>query len=962
MSDQNTIFIRKRVKVPGYRVFLAWMLLVCLPIIGTFLGLEYFLKEYSFFAESGRLTEAFNTLESFKSAQVIENFLTARLPALAAICPQPADASDPQRLDQAISSVIGGKTILSLYFDQTRQKTISSNFRPADLAGVVYPPAALLKKQLPSLWIARQPVITGKKQFQTENEARRRNALSIQQLFKTITPATLSSERVTKNFSAQFGGDLYFIYVEFASATPEIAGCLSVFRGKDLSDNFLHSHLYRDFPQCRIVRRPMNIVKYETQPQIEFSGIRRLHDRIILTAPAEQRYIRHILHRGGVSLVNNSDHNMLFNQYHLPYTTMQHQFAGALPWFRLGATLILGLSGLYCLHFILFGANLNTSFKRRILAMTMASAFFPFAFFAASFYLHQQYDDFLRRINLLQHINTRLTTINSELDHYLSWIEGTLSIYFQQINSGNYTDDQLVLRVFEEIGRVMPVTRLAMQRLTGSVVREFEERSSSDEANDSSEAIQKFFPLKSLQVLREEPPLERTRQDQLQLPGAMLKIAIIGTSLISQGSFFSIEHSELPMWLANTRVVDENDPKRTVQCLLFSRVEPAPLIKTYLSQCRLAATNFEEKNAGYLIRYAFFPIKRTGMPYVWNGSGHTRLGQIQKAASRIRSETSITTGSDGEEEIVINRLNHGMPHNAVAIATPLRVSAAFSNTFIGVAGSLIYIFLVWFLVNRLLDIFFVQPIMAMARCAEQIARGSDSWSLKLKTGDELEDLNHSFAGLVTGLQQRNMLKDYVSDDAFSDIETSGTRNLAPGGEYCEATILFAAIRDYKVLTSEATPAKTVELLNQYISLGDQIVKRHAGSIDKILNQTLMLVFRESPAEIGAHALRAAQTALELAEAARKYLGTGIYAGISSGTVISGKIGSYQGKLDFTVIGNPVNLAARLKSEAADSNTGIIISGTTMRLLKGKGRVNFLRRCSLKGKAREYNIYELCDLR
>ena len=140
------------------------------------------------------------------------------------------------------------------------------------------------------------------------------------------------------------------------------------------------------------------------------------------------------------------------------------------------------------------------------------------------------------------------------------------------------------------------------------------------------------------------------------------------------------------------------------------------------------------------------------------------------------------------------------------------------------------------------------------------------------------------------------------------------------------------------------------------------MRKHGGSIDKILNQTLMLVFRESPAEIGTHALKAAQTVLELAEATKKQLGTGVYAGISSGTVISGKIGSYQGKLDFTVIGNPVNLAARLKSEAADSNTGIIISGATMRLLKGKGRVNFLRRSSLKGKAREYNIYELCDLR
>ncbi|HPT48480.1 MAG TPA: adenylate/guanylate cyclase domain-containing protein, partial [Candidatus Rifleibacterium sp.] len=227
---------------------------------------------------------------------------------------------------------------------------------------------------------------------------------------------------------------------------------------------------------------------------------------------------------------------------------------------------------------------------------------------------------------------------------------------------------------------------------------------------------------------------------------------------------------------------------------------------------------------------------------------------------------------------------------------------------------------------------------------------------------KLERLNRSFAGLVKGLQQRNMLKDYVSSDAFSDISSSAGPSLSPGGEYCEATILFAAIKDYHRLAAASSPQQTVELLNRFISMGDRIVKEQGGSLDKIINHTLMLVFREIPDEAESHALRAARTALRLAEVAQSELTTGIYAGIASGTVISGKIGSYKGKLDFTVIGNPVNLAARLKTEAATSNSGLIVSGSTMRLLKGRGKVNFLRRCSLKGKAREYNIYELYDLR
>ncbi|HQB84104.1 MAG TPA: adenylate/guanylate cyclase domain-containing protein, partial [Candidatus Rifleibacterium sp.] len=413
-----------------------------------------------------------------------------------------------------------------------------------------------------------------------------------------------------------------------------------------------------------------------------------------------------------------------------------------------------------------------------------------------------------------------------------------------------------------------------------------------------------------------------------ELPGAVLKVSLIGDSLVANGSFFNIDQSGFPVWLSNTRVTDENLAERPALGLIFSRCEPAPILRAYLKQSAFASEGFSEMFGGYLIRYAFMPIETTGLPFIWRGSGHIHLPQILAAADSQKSETKIIKSRQGDEEILTNRLNQGMPHNAIVLATPMRATTAFSNAFLAAAGSIIYLLTVFYLVNRLLDLFFVRPVMAMAGCAEQIARGSTTWSLQLNTGDELSSLNLSFSRLVTGLQQRNMLKDYLSDDAFSEIADTGTEKLAPGGEYREATIIFAAISDYQKLTAGCSAAESIKILNQYIGIGDQIVRKHGGSIDKILNQTLMLVFRESPAEIGTHALKAAQTVLELAEATKKQLGTGVYAGISSGTVISGKIGSYQGKLDFTVIGNPVNLAARLKSEAADSNTGIIISGAT----------------------------------
>jgi class 3 adenylate cyclase len=322
------------------------------------------------------------------------------------------------------------------------------------------------------------------------------------------------------------------------------------------------------------------------------------------------------------------------------------------------------------------------------------------------------------------------------------------------------------------------------------------------------------------------------------------------------------------------------------------------------------------------------------------------------------SETLTETDQEGNTSHLVSRYNHNIPHVAVAMVTSNLRSGSYLPA---VSGLLLYLCLVFYLVSQLLERFFVAPVLMLARSAEQIARGNDVWDLALPTGDEFEELNKSFSELVVGLQQRNMLRDYVSEDAISQIELAGTKDMAPGGEYIEATIIFAAIKNYSGLTADLTPEQTVDLINRFITSGDNLVKKHGGTIDKIIDNTLMLVFRDNETRSDSHALRAVRTALELASEMRQQ-NLDIYAGIASGTVISGRIGSYSGKLDFTVIGDQVNLAARLKNEAVDSASGLIISGSTMRQLKGAGRVNFLRRCSLKGKSREYNIYELYELR
>ena len=289
MSSQESYLINQKVKVPGARIFLAWLLLVLLPVAGSFWCLDYFLAEYSVFAESEQLVEAFNQLESYKSAQVVENFLSNRLQSLAQIKPASGENAAISDMNRQISQLIGGRCIMTIFFDRDRKRLIADYHRPEDLAGVVLPPASLLKRQLPLLDSRKQTPIKNLEQFHFQSDQKRRNALSLQQLFKTITPVTLQPDRVVKNHSLHFGGDLYFIYYEFLRPTAEIAGFIGILRGKDVSNAFLNKEIRREYPQCRTVAKPMNIQKYETMPAIEYSGIKRLPDRILLTGPADQR-------------------------------------------------------------------------------------------------------------------------------------------------------------------------------------------------------------------------------------------------------------------------------------------------------------------------------------------------------------------------------------------------------------------------------------------------------------------------------------------------------------------------------------------------------------------------------------------------------------------------------------------------------------------------------------------------
>ena len=186
------------------------------------------------------------------------------------------------------------------------------------------------------------------------------------------------------------------------------------------------------------------------------------------------------------------------------------------------------------------------------------------------------------------------------------------------------------------------------------------------------------------------------------------------------------------------------------------------------------------------------------------------------------------------------------------------------------------------------------------------------------------------------------------------------------GERKEVTILFSDIRGYTTLTENLGAAEVVLLLNQYFETMVEAVFNHEGTLDKFIGDALMAVFGAPLPLTENHAWRAVQSALDMRRRLEEFnqrriiqaqpqIRIGI--GISSGDVVSGNIGSRK-RMDYTVIGDGVNLSSRLEAVTKDYGCDILLSEFTYQLCSDRIWVRQLDKIRVKGKHQAVNIYEL----
>jgi adenylate cyclase len=247
------------------------------------------------------------------------------------------------------------------------------------------------------------------------------------------------------------------------------------------------------------------------------------------------------------------------------------------------------------------------------------------------------------------------------------------------------------------------------------------------------------------------------------------------------------------------------------------------------------------------------------------------------------------------------------------------------------------------------------PIASVRRALARVQHGDFDVRVPVYDGSQIGQLQLGFNDMVAGLAERERIREafgtYVDQDVAAHILEEGT-DLA--GEEVEVTLVFIDVRNFTGFAERTPAAEVVSAINRLFERIVPIIHARGGRVDKFIGDGLLAVFG-APRRDADHADHALAAALEIADAVSEdEFQIGI--GLSSGTVVAGNIGGDR-RYEFSVIGDPVNVAARVEAATRQTGDTVLLAGRTVALLKDRP-VELVERTGveLKGKRETVQVY------
>jgi adenylate cyclase len=266
-----------------------------------------------------------------------------------------------------------------------------------------------------------------------------------------------------------------------------------------------------------------------------------------------------------------------------------------------------------------------------------------------------------------------------------------------------------------------------------------------------------------------------------------------------------------------------------------------------------------------------------------------------------------------------------------------------------------------------------RPVLRLVEASSLIEAGQFELDMKSETRDELGLLTESFVHMGHGLAERERVKETFGKFVNKAIAEQALKGqLSLGGTRKTATIFFADIRSFTAISEKLSPEAVVEFLNDYMTRMVDCIDKTGGVVDKFIGDAIMGVWG-APASAGSprdDALAAIKAMVMMRYALldfnkdrggedRPLIHNGC--GVNTGPCIAGQIGSLQ-RMEYTVIGDAVNLASRIEALNKPFGTDILISEYSYELVKDEIVAEAMPAIKVKGKAEPLTIYAVVKMK
>jgi adenylate cyclase len=263
-----------------------------------------------------------------------------------------------------------------------------------------------------------------------------------------------------------------------------------------------------------------------------------------------------------------------------------------------------------------------------------------------------------------------------------------------------------------------------------------------------------------------------------------------------------------------------------------------------------------------------------------------------------------------------------------------------------------------------------RPVHELVEGARRIGKGDYENEVAVTQSDEIGELARAFNEMTRGLAEKDRVRDLLGKVVSSAVaeELLKNQDVKLGGEDLEVSILFSDIRSFTTLSETKMPSEILEFLNYYLTHMSEAIEAQDGIVDKYIGDAIMALFG-APIEQPDAAGRAMKAALAMRDALIDVnlefqkrgwdeIRTGI--GINTDIVVAGNMGS-PNRLNYTVIGDGVNLASRLEGLTKEYGVEIIVSEATLLRAQGRYKTRSLGEVAVRGRTQPTPIFELLGI-